>query len=67
MPKYWTVRLPYELVEDVEQFIKTTELGRRYSSVPEFIKEAIREKLERMEREERMRRAAQVEGVVREE
>jgi Arc/MetJ-type ribon-helix-helix transcriptional regulator len=44
--KYRSVRLPEELIEKVEDIIKKGDLG--YKSKSEFIKEAIREKLEKI-------------------
>jgi Arc/MetJ-type ribon-helix-helix transcriptional regulator len=42
--KYRSVRLPEELVESIEKEIRSGKRG--YKSIAEFIKEAIREKLE---------------------
>ncbi len=44
--KYRSVRLPEELIEKIELLIKEGKYG--YKSKAEFIKEAIREKLERL-------------------
>ncbi|MFP3257452.1 MAG: ribbon-helix-helix protein, CopG family [Euryarchaeota archaeon] len=48
--KYRSVRLPEELIEKIEDIIKNGNLG--YKSKSEFIKEAIREKLDRLKDQE---------------
>ena len=41
--KYRSVRLPQELVDEVESIVKNGKRG--YKSIAEYIKEAIREKM----------------------
>jgi hypothetical protein len=46
--KYATLKLPREFIERVRRFIEANpDLG--YTSVPEFVKDAIREKLVELE------------------
>jgi len=62
-PYQKTVSLPRDLVEEVERFISTTNVGKRYTSVADFIKDAVRRRLEDLEREERFRRVQRLKGV----
>ena len=41
--RYRSVRLPEELIDEVERIVKSGKRG--YKSIAEFIKEAIREKM----------------------
>ncbi len=41
--RYRSVRLPEELIDEVERIVKSGKKG--YKSIAEFIKEAIREKM----------------------
>ena len=45
--KYRSVRLPEELIEQVEDVIKSGKYG--YKSIAEFIKSAVREELKEIE------------------
>lgn len=45
--KYMTVSLPLELIEEIDQIIRA---GHGYESRPEFIKDAIRRRLEELKR-----------------
>jgi len=49
MDEYTTVRLPKELIEDIDKILRRGVMG--YKSRAEFIKEAIREKLRTIPRE----------------
>jgi len=44
--KYITVRIPKELANEIDELMKT--LARGYTSRAEFIKEAVRQKIERV-------------------
>ena len=49
-PKYVSVSIPRDLIERIDKIIKSGRYG--YDSRPEFIKEAIRKRLEEIYREE---------------
>ncbi|MFH1590899.1 MAG: ribbon-helix-helix domain-containing protein [archaeon] len=45
---YTTIALPNRLIEEIEKIIKQSKYG--YISKPEFVKEAVREKLQKLEK-----------------
>jgi metal-responsive CopG/Arc/MetJ family transcriptional regulator len=64
MPKgYRTISIPENLAKKIEKYLD--EYG--YRNLSEFVIDSARRRLEEIEREERMRRAAMTEGVVRDE
>jgi len=50
LPKYISVSIPRDLIERIDRIIESGRYG--YGSRPEFIKEAIRKRLEEIYREE---------------
>ena len=56
-PYQRTISLPKQIVDEVEDFLTNSLIGNRYTSIGDFVKEAIREKLSKLEEEEeRLRR-----------
>ena len=47
--KYRTIRLPKELVEEIEELIKDKTLG--YTSKADFVKDAVRRRIEEIKRD----------------
>jgi Arc/MetJ-type ribon-helix-helix transcriptional regulator len=52
--KFRTVALPQALIDRISQFVGDDESGFGYSTIPEFIKEAVRIRLDELEQKNQL-------------